>query len=176
MSVTGVASSNFFNYATEASQSKAQQFRQQFLQLGQDLQSGNLSAAQADFTGLQQLNPQSTSTSSTRSNSAIAQDFSQLSQHLQSGNVTAAQQDYTNIQQDSQGSGAKAHHHHHRGGGSGISQLLQQLGQALQSGNLSSAQQAYSSLEQEFQQFMQGGGTSSGTATQTSSANLSATA
>ncbi len=155
MSVSGISSSSLFDYNTQNVQNKMQQIRQEFQQLGQDLQSGNLSAAQSDFATLQQLQPQTNSTSSTQSSNPIAQEFNQLSTDLKSGNVSAAQQDYATIQQDMQNQAAQGHHHHHHGGGSGaseISQSMEQLGQALQSGNLSTAQQAYSSLLQDFQQ------------------------
>jgi predicted nuclease of predicted toxin-antitoxin system len=160
MSVSGISSSSLFDYSTQNIQNKMQQFRQEFQQLGQDLQSGNLSAAQADFATLQQFGPQTNSTSSSQSNNPIAQEFNQLSQDLQSGNISAAQQDYATIQQDFQNQAAQGHHHHHHhgGGASVISQLLGQLGQALQSGNLSSAQQAYTALQQDFQQFTQSNG------------------
>jgi soluble cytochrome b562 len=161
MSVSGISSSSFFDFSTQSMQSTMQKFRQEFQQLGQDLQSGNLSAAQADFATLQQLAPQGNSTWSAQNSNPIAQAFNQLSQDLQSGNLSAAQQDYATIQQDFQNQAAqmRGHHHHHGGGGSGeseISQLLSQLGQALQSGNLSTAQQAYSTLLQDFQQFSNG--------------------
>jgi outer membrane protein assembly factor BamD (BamD/ComL family) len=163
MSVSGISGSSFFNYGTQDVQSKMKQIQQEFQQLGQDLQSGNLSAAQADFATLQQLAPQNNSTSSAQSNNPIAQAFNQLSQDLQAGNLSAAQQDYSTIQQDFQNQGAQMHSHHHHGGGGGsgtsaISQLFDQLGQALQSGNLSTAQQVFSSLQQEIQQFSQSNG------------------
>ena len=166
MSVASISSSSLFDYNTQSIQNRAQQFRQEFQQLGQDLQSGNLSAAQSDFATLQQSGPQANSTSSSQSNNPLAQDFSQLSQDLQSGNVSAAQQDYAKIQQDfqTQAGQAQGHHHHHGGGGGGaseITQLMDQLGQDLQSGNVSTAQQAYNSLLQDFQQFSQNGGVSS---------------
>jgi len=172
MSVASISGSSLFDYNTQSIQNRAQQFRQEFQQLGQDLQSGNVSAAKADFATLQQTH----STSSSQSNNAIAQDFNQLSQDLQSGNVSAAQQDSAKIQQDlqTQAGQVHGHHHHHGGGGSGsseISQLLQQLGQSLQSGNLTTAQQAYNSLLQDFQQFSQNGGVSSGQALPLSSSN-----
>jgi soluble cytochrome b562 len=166
MSISPISSSSLFYYGPQNAQNGnaqngIQQIQQEFQQLGQDLQSGNLSAAQADFATLQQLVPQANSASSSQSSNPIAQEFNQLSQALQAGNLSAAQQDYATIQQDfqnqaAQGQGHHHHHHHGSGGGSGasgISQLLSQLGQALQSGNLSAAQQAYSSLEQVFQQF-----------------------
>jgi outer membrane protein assembly factor BamD (BamD/ComL family) len=159
MSVSGISSSNLFDFISQSVQTKAQQVQKEFQQLGQDLQSGNLSAAQSDFATLQQSSPQANSTSSSQSSNPIAQAFNQLSQDLQSGNVSAAQQDYTTIQQDFQTQAAQAQGHHHHGGGGGIastiSQEFTQLGQALQSGNLSSAQQAYSTLQQSFQQVVQ---------------------
>jgi outer membrane protein assembly factor BamD (BamD/ComL family) len=181
MSVSGISSSSLFNYGTENVQNKIKQIQQEFQQLGQDLQSGNLSAAQSDFATLEQLMPQNNSTSSAQSNNPIAQAFNQLSQDLQAGNLSAAQQDYSTIQQDLQNQGAQMHaHHHHRGGGGGssqISQLFAQLGQALQSGNLSTAQQLFSSLQQQFQQFGQSGGQSSAQASsQSTSTRLSVNA
>jgi len=176
MSVAGISSSSLFDYNTQSIQNKVQQFRQEFQQLGQDLQSGSLSAAQSDFATLQQSGPQTNPTSSSQSSNPIAQAFSQLSQDLQSGNISGAQQDYAKIQQDSQTQAGQAHgHHHHHGGGGGgtseITQLMDQLGQDLQSGNVSTAQQAYNSLLQDFQQFRQNGGTSSAQALPLSSSN-----
>ena len=89
MSVSGISSSSLFDFNTQAAQNKRQQFLQEFQQLGQDLQSGNLSAAQSDFAALEQLKPQTSSTASSSSSSPIAQAFKQLSQDLQSGNVSA---------------------------------------------------------------------------------------
>lgn len=184
MSVTGLSSSSF--YSGQSVQNQIQQFQQQFSQLGQDLQSGNLSAAQSDFATLQANQPQgSSSTSSSQSNSPIAQAFNQLSTDLQSGNLSAAQQDYSTIQSDFQNQSAQGHHHHHHGGGSGssgsgsssesseISQLFSQLGSALQSGNLSNAQQAYSTLQQDLQQYTQGNSSLTATSSQSSSGNFS---
>jgi len=165
MSLSGISSSNLFNYDNQNVQNKMQQFQQEFQQLGEDLQSGNLSAAQTDFATLQQLSPQSsstTSTSSSESSNPLAQAFNQLAQDIQSGNLSAAQQDYSNIQQDfqNQSTQAEGHHHHHHGGGdsSQISSLFQQLGQALQSGNVSSAQQIFGTLQTDIQQFSQSTG------------------
>jgi len=188
MSVSGISSSNLFSeYNTQDVQSTMKQIHQEFQQLGQDLQSGNLSAAQSDFATLQQLVPQNSSTSSAQSNNPIAQAFNQLSQDLQAGNLSAAQQDYSTIQQGFQNQGAqmqgaRMHGHHHHGGGessgtSEINQLLDQLGQALQSGNLSTAQQVFSSLQKEFQHFSQNNGLSSSqTSSQPSSTSISVNA
>ena len=66
MSVAGISSSNLFDI-NDSRESVQSQMRQEFAQLGQDLQSGNLSAAQSDFATLTQLGPQSTSSSSSSS-------------------------------------------------------------------------------------------------------------
>lgn len=173
MSVSGISSSNLYNYSTQNVQTQINQVQQDFKQLGQDLQSGNLSAAETDFTTLQKAIPQSSSTSSSQSSSPIAQAFQQLSKDLQAGNLSAAQQDYSSIQQDFQNLATQmqGHHHHHHGGGgsstsgtstsgtsaSAISQTFSLLGQSLQSGNLSSAQSEFASLQQELQAFIQTG-------------------
>ena len=64
MSVTGITS-NLFNLSPPNLQDPFKQFQQSFQQLGQDLRTGNLSAAQSDLTNLQKLQPLSTNTSST---------------------------------------------------------------------------------------------------------------
>lgn len=186
MSVSGISSS-LFELSNPTVQSKQQQVQQEFQQLGEDLESGNLSAAQSDFTTLQQLVPQSnstsspTSTSSSTGNNPLAQAFNQLGQDLQSGNLTAAQQDFANIQQDiqNQASQTQGHgHHHHHGSGdetNSISQLFQQLGQELQSGNLTAAQQSYTTLAQDLESFGQSTAqTSSQASSSPSSLSLSA--
>jgi len=145
MSTSSISSSMF---------SQLQQFQQEFQQLGKDLTSGNLTAAQADFATLQKDMPQTSSSTTAQSSNPIAQAFSQLSQDLQAGNLSAAQQDYANLQQDFQSQAPHGHHHHHRSSGgeqSQFSQLFQQLGQDLQSGNLSGAQSDWSSLQQLLQ-------------------------
>lgn len=157
MSVSGISTASL--YDTPSVENNFQKAQQEFQQLGQDLQSGNLSAAQSDFATLQNLIPQSSSSTATQSNSPIAQAFAQLGKDLQSGNLTAAQQDFTTIQQDFQNQATQAQsqtqptqgHHHHHGGSGALSQLFDQLGEAIQSGNLPSAQQAYSSLSQQLQ-------------------------
>ncbi|MGO9127508.1 MAG: hypothetical protein ACLP6G_21805 [Terriglobales bacterium] len=161
MSIAGILSSSLFSSNSQAVISPQQQFQQEFQQLGQALQSGNLSAAQSDFATLQQNSPSTSATASTSASSSnpIAQAFSQLGKDLQSGNISAAQQDFSNLQQDVQSQGTQAHHHHHHHGGGGagggqqtsLAQEFAQLSQDLQAGNLSAAQQAYSSVQQSFQ-------------------------
>jgi outer membrane protein assembly factor BamD (BamD/ComL family) len=189
MSVSGISSSNLYNYSAQNLQTQINQVQQDFKQLGQDLQSGNLSAAQSDFTTLQKIKPQSSSTSASQSSSPLAQAFQKLGQDLQSGNLSGAQQDYSSIQQDFQNLATQmqGHHHHHHGGGEtstsgsstsgtsagAIGQMFSQLGQSLQSGNLSSAQSEFASLQQELQAFIQTGSQSS---TQTGSPGISISA
>ncbi len=143
MSVSGISSSNRFNYSNQNLQNTLQRPQQEFQQLTQDLQSGNLSAAQQDFSTLQQ-----------QTTNPIVQEFSQLGQDLQSGNVSAAQKDYTNVKQDYQNyEHTRVRHYHAMKSGDGeLSQTFSQLGQALQSDNVSSAQTAYNSLLQDLPQ------------------------
>jgi hypothetical protein len=83
--------------------------------LGSDLKAGNLSAAQSDFTTLQQALQRQGGVSTHRfhhfhghpisENSPDGQQnpgtlFGSLGQELQSGNLTAAQQTYSALQQD----------------------------------------------------------------------------
>lgn len=168
MSLAGILSSNLFNFNSQSTQDRVQQFRTDFQKLGQDLQTGNLTGAQADFAALQKDGPQSSS--STQNSNPVAQAFQQLTTDLQSGNLTAAQQDYANLQQDFQNQAAshmqRSHHHHHHSGGSQdssqMTQLLSQLGQDLQSGDLASAQQAYGTLQQDLRQYALANGALSG--------------
>ncbi|HZD30141.1 MAG TPA: hypothetical protein VE779_00625, partial [Candidatus Angelobacter sp.] len=162
MSVAGILSTAALSAGSQLFQSRTQKMKSEFQQLGTDLQSGNLSAAQSDFATLQKLQPQSSTSSSSQSGSTISQDFTQLATDLKAGNTTAAQQDYTKLQQDFQSQGTQTHHHHHHhASGSSddssqsdaASQLFTQLGSALQSGNLSAAQTAYSTMLQTFAQY-----------------------
>jgi len=196
MSIFGVASTILGQLASATTQNpNKQQFKQSLQQLGQDLQSGNLSQAQSDFSSLQQLLPSNQQTSlltpasGAQSTSPLATAVSQLAQDMKSGNTAATQSDLAAVQQDvqqlgqQQGAG-QAHHHHHHGGGessqsstdpNSASTLFGQLGQDLQSGNLSAAQQAYSSIQQSFQLFGQNNSSSSSGAP-SASAGLSVSA
>jgi outer membrane protein assembly factor BamD (BamD/ComL family) len=148
-------------------QSNLDQAQQTFQQLGQDLQAGNLSAAQSDFGTLQQLKQQSSAISAPQSNDPIAQGFRQLAKDLQAGNLSGAQQDFANIEQGLQNQAAQVQQnlqsqvakgpHHHPGGVDAAAETLVELGQELQSGNLGGAQQAYSVLQQDFLLFQSNG-------------------
>lgn len=162
MSVAGIMSSAALGIGAQMFQSRMQKVQTEFQQLGKDLQSGNLSAAQSDFATLQQLRPATNSTSSAQSSSPLTQDFNQLATDLKAGNITAAKQDYAKIQQDFQNQASQSqthhHHHHHSSNSSGtdaVSQLFSQLGTALQAGNLTAAQTAYATMQRQFQQYAQ---------------------
>jgi outer membrane protein assembly factor BamD (BamD/ComL family) len=127
MSLIGILSSNLFGAGpaknTQSSQnnpSKFQQIKTEFQQLGQDLQSGNLQAAQQDYSNLRQDvqqiasqqagkhhhhyhadGSQSASSSSEQSN-PIAQAFNTLAQDLLAGNLSAAQSAFATLQNDLQ--------------------------------------------------------------------------
>jgi hypothetical protein len=116
MSVSGIMGTSFYQQSTI--QNSFQQRRAEFQQLGQDLQSGNLTAAQQDFTELTATSAAvsssgtaTTGTTATGSSSSmssaspyasLAQDFSTLGQAIQSGNLSAAQLAYLAMQQDAQ--------------------------------------------------------------------------
>jgi hypothetical protein len=179
MSTSGISATNLFSLISSLtghqSTSKTSSIQQEFQQLGQDLQSGNLTQAQSDFSILSKnfSNPAQTNTS-------LSQAFSSLGQALQSGNLTAAQQAYTTIQQDVQQAATQGHHHHHHGGSSqsassNSSNILTQafgiLGQALTSGNLTAAQSAYSTIQQDLAQL----GMNLGTTAQSTASTVNVT-
>jgi hypothetical protein len=74
-------------------QTNSQTAKNQFQQLGQDLQVGNLTQARQDYNGLTQ------NLGGRHINSTLSQDFSVLGQALNSGNLSAARQAYSVIQQ-----------------------------------------------------------------------------
>jgi len=165
MSVSGVSASSSLSQNLQTWQARSQKIQSEFQQLGQDLQAGNLTQAQSDFSTLNQ-----NISTPVQTNSSLSQAFGALGTALQSGNLAAAQKAYSTLQQDVQQSGL-GHHHHHAGGssemnnsssGNVLSQLLGSLGASLQSASSSAAQTAYSTLAQEFQEL--GLGSTSGTA------------
>jgi hypothetical protein len=80
--------------------------RQAFSQLGNALQSGDLSAAQSAYTTLSQ-------SPAAQGNGPFAQALQQIGQDLQSGDIAGAQKALAALQQQVKGH----HHHHHHGGG-----------------------------------------------------------
>jgi len=110
MSVAGISSSNLFNI-NDSRRSVESEMKQEFAQLGQDLQSGNLSAAQQDFATIQQdMQSNAVQSGGHRHHhhggeNAISSLFSQLGQALQSGDLSTAQQVFSTMQQDFQQAG-----------------------------------------------------------------------
>jgi hypothetical protein len=166
MSISGIFSRDpLHTSAAQGAQNKFQQIQTQFQKIGQDLRSGNLTQAQADYITLSQQLPggqQAGSSTSAGATSSLAKAFQTLGHDLQAGNLAASQADFAAIQQEAQqqsSSNTHGHRHHHHGAvGSSqqtIGTLQQQftsLGKALQSGNLASAQQAYSTFQTDLQQ------------------------
>ncbi|MGO9515411.1 MAG: hypothetical protein ACLPND_00040 [Candidatus Korobacteraceae bacterium] len=133
MSIAGIAGTAFAQLANV--QRNYQKVQGEFKQLGQDLQAGNLTQAQADFVTL---------TESLASNQQTGAASS-------SGSPPTTPPTFVGpnaVNQSAQTSSASGSHHriHFR-------QALSQLAQALQSGDLSTAQQAFATMEQIWQQF-----------------------
>lgn len=83
-----------------------------FQQLGQDLQSGNIAAAQQDFVNLTKALSSSAQTSGrSATQTTMAQELQKLGEDLQSGNTSAAQVDYSQIQRSMQQAHLHGHHH-----------------------------------------------------------------
>ena len=121
MSITGIPSSTFYQNPLDASKLLQQDFKQ----IGQDLKSGNLAAAQQDFFTLK--NDLQTQTSSSlhhihnnhilsvgagnlTDQNSLLQELNQLGQTLSSGNLSAAQQAYAALQTQSPVTTIGGHH------------------------------------------------------------------
>ncbi len=128
MSITGIASS-LLSILSGSQNNQGQvngfkQFQSELQQLGQDLQSGNLSAARQDFASLQQDMQQTVpqvaghhhhfhaagqqNGTSSQPTGSIAQEFSLLAQSLRGGNLQGAQQAFATLQNDLQQIGGVA--------------------------------------------------------------------
>jgi len=113
------------SYANSGAQSASQQQRNEFQQLSQSLQAGNLAGAQKAYSALTQNSSGSSATPSFLANqkSPLAQDFQAIGTALESGNLQGAQTAFAQLQKDastaqsSQTQGAsgahRGHHHHH---------------------------------------------------------------
>jgi hypothetical protein len=127
---------------------------QDFSQLSQDLQTGNLSAAQQAYTSIQQA--------------------------FQSQQTGQTQQPYHHHHHHGGGNGSGASGADAAGSstsqGSTISQLFSQLGSDLQTGNLATAQQTYATLQQDFQQYADGGAGATQGSSQSNSTGVSVSA
>jgi hypothetical protein len=118
MSLTGILAGGLLNLlgagathnSSAANPSSNSPGQTEFQQLGQDLQSGNLSSARQDFAAIDQSVRQRTAqilhhhhhfAAGTQYDAAntLAQEFSTLAQALQSGNVSAAQAAFSALEQ-----------------------------------------------------------------------------
>ena len=160
MSISGISTNPYQLGAT---------YQQQIQQLGQALQSGNLSSAQSDFATLQQSFSQAvTGSGSTGSSNTITQAFNQHGSDLHSGNLSAAQKDLATVKQDLQSNCSAPINHFRQSFGSlfttsGPNKSTNnpaQVSGTPASNNFSGAQQAYS-LAQTFQQAALGAGSNS---------------
>jgi hypothetical protein len=110
-----------YSSATAGVQSSLQQRRNEFEQLSQALQSGDLSAAQKAYISLTQVS--SNSSFSSNQNRPLAQDFQALGKALQSGDLQGAQTAFAQFQKDASAAASQsqqtrgaseAHRGHHR--------------------------------------------------------------
>jgi hypothetical protein len=165
MSVSNIASnSDQINQIASVRKQRQQDFKE----LSNALQTGDLSAAQDAFSALQQLFSPPASNSQTQTSQQISgrdsvtADISALGQALQSGDLTTAQTDFSQLQKDIQSIGQK-HHHHHKASasaqdtsttatssGNGLDQLLA----SLTASNTSSTDSTASSTGTRLQQLM----------------------
>ena len=96
------------------------QRRQDFSELAQALQSGDLSGAQKAYSALQSLQQNTkTNPNTTTTGNPVQTDFAALGQALAAGNLSQAQSDFAQLKSDiqnttqSNASGVHKHHGHH---------------------------------------------------------------
>jgi len=166
MLLSGVSLGSMVFQALEGiGSSRSHGVQSEFQQLGQDLQSGSLTAAQSDYAALTSY---FSSTQQTSDGSSLSQEFTALGQAIQTGNLSVAQSAYNTLQQDMPQVATQAHsHHHHHSGSSSqtanastLSTLTHgfiSLGQSLQSGSHSAAETAYTTLQQDLTQLGRSG-------------------
>lgn len=144
MSVVGLSSSTLSQTILQANSQQQSEYQQ----LGQALQSGNLTQAQQDYATLTQTaaaQNQIAASAQIGANSPLAQIFNTLDQAIQSGNLTGAEQAFTSIAQEFEPASNQ-----NQSQTNPITQAFNDLGQALKSGNLSAAQKAYGLISQTF--------------------------
>ena len=152
MSIAGILGSNLFSAGaaqntldiqkSSTGAPKFEQIKNEFQQLGQDLQSGNLTQAQADYTTLSSNFPgasQSSATAAATTSAATA---------ATTAAITAATTATTPPPAAITSAGQTT-----------VVQQFTQLGQDLQSGNLQAAQRDYTNIQQTAQQSAQQTGT-----------------
>jgi hypothetical protein len=140
MSIVGILGSNLFSgvvhsfRGTHGAAPKFEQIKEQFQQLGQDLQSGNLAQAQSDYATLSKELPGANQASTTAAATAAAPAAA----------TTAATTPATTVSTTPATTGTTT-----ATGTTTVAQQFAQLGQDLQSGNL---QGDYTNIQQTAQQ------------------------
>jgi hypothetical protein len=129
--------------------------QQDFAKLATDLQTGNLKAAQTDYTSIVQA---------FQSQAAQSQAPAGGHHHHHHGGGSSTDESTASSTDNSTSSSASANP---------VAQLFTELGQAQQTGNLPSTQQAYSALQKDFQQFAPASSSSGSTSAVTGSAGIS---
>ena len=108
MSITGAA---YTNSSYQAGMTNPYiQAKQDFLNLGKALQSGNLADAQQAFATLQQDATTTAQSQGSQNSNSSSQAMKDLGDALQSGDLTAAQKAFAQLQKTGKGHG---HHHKH---------------------------------------------------------------
>jgi ribosomal protein S20 len=140
MSIDPISSTN--SNQTNVIQANFQQMSTYFNQLGQALQSGDLSGAQSVFASLQQLLPSSSAnqaqTAQQTSQSTFNTDINALGQALQSGDLSKARDAFAKLQQDMQAAHKGHHHHHHHKAGNSQNSVSSANSSSSSSNNVSS--------------------------------------
>jgi hypothetical protein len=115
MSISGVSSVN--SLYVNNMQGGNRQGRQDYLQLAQSLQAGDLAGAQKAFAALQQDMASSPLGQQANNAKPISTDIQALSQSLNANDLSGAQTALSQLQQDLQtlqvGQAGRHHHHHH---------------------------------------------------------------
>jgi hypothetical protein len=134
MAGLSISSLNNNYYSPIYAQSTSSAAQTDLNNLGQALQSGNLSAAQSAFTAFQKTyQSQNPATQSASTLNPVTTDLTNLATALNSGNLTTAQSVYKQLQQDMQAQ-IGHHHHHHGGAGGAVQALLSQLSSTASNG------------------------------------------
>jgi len=108
--VSGISSNNVTQLGI---QNIMKQWKSDFQKLADALQSGNISAAQAAFSDLQQLKNNAPKPPSDSSTNTIEDDFAALAKALQSGDLDVAKKAFATLQKDMEAL-QTSHHRHHR--------------------------------------------------------------
>ena len=116
MSISGISSTTSA-YQADA-QSALQRQKNDFMDLAESLDSGDLATAQKAFAALMQdlqsaSAGQAQSSDQTGTTSQQTNDVGALAKALKSGDLAGAQKAFAALTQDIQGTGRAHHHHHH---------------------------------------------------------------